>query len=218
MRKVSFNHILGLHMRSQPIEAVCANILRAALPSFSHDHIDGALSGDQEAAGMLAFTNNNMRPLVLSCLYACCPDSAGFREGLADIWGHDGPIVLQNIDNDLLRSMFECGGQPPLDLPKLVTVYRGGQNDFDKLRRGWSWTTDRRVAAWFALRFLGSPLVIKANVRSSSILHGCNERREKEVVIAGGVRRATISGTPGDWEAEAAAWHADATKPYEQVF
>jgi len=218
MRKVSFNDILGLHMRGQPIEAVCANILRAELPSFSHDYIDRALSGDQEAAGMLAFTNNNMRPLVLFCLYACCPHSAGFRVGLNDIWGHDGPIVLQNIDNDLLRSMFESGGQPPLDLPKLITVYRGGQDDFDKLRRGWSWTTHRGVAAWFALRFPENALVVTASVRSSSILHGCNERREKEVVIADGVRRATISGTPGDWEAEAAAWHADATKPYELKF
>jgi hypothetical protein len=156
-----------------------------------------------------------MRPLVLFCLYSCCRNCTGFRQGLADIWGHDGPIVLQTINGNLLRGMFKCGGKPPLDLPKLVTVYRGGRDDLDKLRRGWSWTTDRGVAAWFALRSSGSPLVVSSRVRLSRILHGYDERREREVVIANGVRRATVSGTLADWKAEAAAWKAGAPKPHE---
>jgi hypothetical protein len=94
-----------------------------------------------------------------------------------------------------------------------VTVYRGGRDDIDIVRRGWSWTTQRGVAAWFATRYaIGDPVVVKATVNSSRILHVCDERSEQEVVIRGGVRRAMVSGTPDEWMMEGAAWHASATR------
>ena len=113
--------------------------------------------------------------------------------------------VLQVISGPLLSAMFECGGVRLPDRRGTITVYRGGQDDLEAVRRGWSWTTRRGVAAWFARRF-PQPLVIEARVRPVRILHACDERDEHEVVIAGGARRAAVSGTPDAWMAEATEW------------
>jgi hypothetical protein len=170
------------------------------------------LRGDAEAAISLSLTDNNLRPLVLFCLYAACRNSAGFKAALTDIWSHDGPLLLRAISAPLLSDMFMVGGVRP-EWQGPVTVYRGGQGDIDVVRRGWSWTTERGVAAWFATRYAtkNEPVVVVATVKSSRIVHVCDERIEHEVVIRGGAKRAMISGTPDEWLMEAAAWHANVT-------
>jgi len=211
MRKLSFNSLLSLTLSGNCIE-VCTSALRHELPIFSHPYIDDALSGDAEAAGFLSSTDNNLRPLVLLCVYAACRDSAGFKSALADIWAHDGPRLLRAISAPLLSDMFKVAGVRT-EPQGSVTVYRGGQGDIDVVQRGWSWTTHRGVAAWFATRTAATaePVVLQATVNSSRIVHVCDEREEYEVVIPRGVRQAVISGTPDEWLTEAATWHAGAT-------
>ena len=207
MAKLGINHVLSLHLRGKRVEEVCADFLHKELPLFSHCYIDAALSGDLEACRSLSITDNCCRPLVLVCLYACCRDSDGFKEALSGIWGHDGPLVLREITSSLLVNIFRCGGKVSRELPKSVTVYRGGLGTIDQLRRGWSWTTERGVAAWFAERVAGEPLVIEAKVASARILHMSDARCEREIVMAGGVRRAAVSGTSDSWVTEARTWH-----------
>ena len=210
MRKFNFNSLYSLTF-SRNCVAACASVLRLELPIFSHPYIDDALGGDAEAAGALAVTHNNLRPLVLLCLYATCRNSAGFKSALGDIWAHDGPLLLRAISAPLLSDMFMVGGTRP-DWVGHVTVYRGGQGSIDVVRRGWSWTTQRGVAAWFATQFATvAGLVVEATIDSSRIVHVCDEREEYEVVIRRGVRQAMISGTPDEWLMEGATWHADAT-------
>ncbi len=211
MRKFNFNSFLSLTLSHNPVE-VCAKLLRHELPIFSHPGIDDALRGDAEAAIGLSITDNHLRPLVLLCLFAVCRDSAGFKAAFTDIWSHDGPLVLRAISAPLLSDMFMVGGVRP-EWQGLVTVYRGGQGDIDVVRRGWSWTTQRSVAAWFATRYstIDEPLVVEATVKSSRIVHVCDERDEHEVVIPRGVRGAIVSGTLGEWLMEGAAWHASVT-------
>src|SRR2546421_733149 len=126
MRKCNFNHAMALSLNNQPVEDVCANLLRRRLPAFSHRYIDAALRGDAEAAGNLLITANDLRPLVLLCLYASCCNSSGFKEALVGIWSHDGPLVLRDVNASLLAEMFKCGGVHP-GRQGPVTVYRGGQ-------------------------------------------------------------------------------------------
>jgi hypothetical protein len=211
MRKFNFNHLLSLAFNRKPVE-VCANLLRRELPIFSHPDIDDALRGDAEAAFRLSCTDNNLRPLVLLCLYAACRKSAGFRAAFAEIWLHDGQLVHRAFSGPLLFDMLMVGGVRP-DGRGLITVYRGGQGGIDVLRRGWSWTTQRSVAAWFATRYVTTlePVVVEARINSSRIVHVCNERDEHEVVIPRGVRGAIVSGTLAEWMMEGAAWHARIT-------
>lgn len=208
---LNFNNLVALSFSQNPI-AVCGDLLRRKLPIFSHPDIDAALGGNMEAAIGLSFTDNRLRPLVLLCLYAVCPSSAAFRATFSDIWAHDGPLVVRAISAPLLYQMFMVGGLRP-EWQGPVMVYRGGQGVIDVVRRGWSWTTQRSVAAWYATRYstINEPLVVEATVKSSRIVHVCDERDEHEVVIPRGVRGAIVSGTTDEWMMEGAAWHASVT-------
>ena len=86
MRKFNYNGLFSLTLSPNCIE-VCASVLRRELPIFSHPYIDDALSGDSEAAGYLSITDNNLRPLVLLCLYAACRDRRRFQ---VSVGGHLG--------------------------------------------------------------------------------------------------------------------------------
>jgi hypothetical protein len=214
---LNFNSLFALSSSHNPVE-VCADLLRHKLPIFSHPYIDDALRGDAEAAIDLSVTDNSLRPLVLLCLYAVCRDSAGFKAAFSNIWAHDGPLVLRAISAPLLSDMFMLGGVRP-EWQGPVTVYRGGQGGIDVVRRGWSWTTQRGVAAWFATRYvtIGEPVVVEATVSSMRIVHVCDERNEHEVVIPRGVLGAMVSGTLDEWRMEGAARHTTVTGISEQV-
>jgi len=72
-------------------------------------------------------------------------------------------------------------------LPSEVKVYRGVLTDdinIDKL--GVSWTTDKKVAEMFALRFArlgGTPWLMEGEVYKEDILYFTNAREESEVLI-----------------------------------
>ena len=72
-------------------------------------------------------------------------------------------------------------------LPSEVKVYRGVLTD-DRLRYnlGVSWTTDKKVAEMFALRFAklgGTPYLMEGEVNKEDILYITNAREESEVLI-----------------------------------
>ena len=72
-------------------------------------------------------------------------------------------------------------------LPSEVKVYRGVLTDdinIDKL--GVSWTTNKKVAEMFALRFArlgGTPWLMEGEVNKEDILYFTNAREESEVLI-----------------------------------
>lgn len=72
-------------------------------------------------------------------------------------------------------------------LPSEVKVYRGVLTD-DRLKYnlGVSWTTDKKVAEMFALRFArlgGTPYLMEGEVNKEDILYFTNAREESEVLI-----------------------------------
>ena len=72
-------------------------------------------------------------------------------------------------------------------LPSEVKVYRGVLTD-DRLKYnlGVSWTTDKKVAEMFALRFArlgGTPWLMEGEVYKEDILYFTNAREESEVLI-----------------------------------
>jgi hypothetical protein len=100
--------------------------------------------------------------------------------------------------------MFREGGQrPPADLPDVVRIWRGTSGvDADVAARGESWTLNRDVAAWFAMRRSGgscSPLLLVTDVPRTSLLHYDDQRHEAEVVCMN-VMRPAIDGTPEAWQ------------------
>lgn len=67
-------------------------------------------------------------------------------------------------------------------LPKRVTVYRGGTR---ANQRGWSWTTDREMAKFFANRAVGSTerIISKLVVDKRDVLAYLGGRNESEIVL-----------------------------------
>lgn len=73
------------------------------------------------------------------------------------------------------------------NLPQEVKVYRGVLTD-DRIKYGLgvSWTTDKKVAEMFALRFArlgGTPYLMEGEVNKEDILYFTNAREESEVLI-----------------------------------
>lgn len=101
-----------------------------------------------------------------------------------------------NEDDDYITSLVEYGvglGSPLLGLedserealeamPDFITVYRGC-GSWNEL--GWSWTTDREKARWFAKRAFGPPerLVQRVTVHKKDVLAYLTGRNESEIVL-----------------------------------
>lgn len=67
-------------------------------------------------------------------------------------------------------------------LPPVITIYRGC---IEHNQEGWSWTTDREKARWFANRAFGADerQVLKGTVRKEDVLGYLMGRGESEIVV-----------------------------------
>lgn len=87
----------------------------------------------------------------------------------------DRPERLAIMDSESDLAMYD-------NLPTTVTVYRGVSRK-DRIR-GLSWTTNRKVAEWFARRFdAETPMLCQARVSKQDVIASFTERNESEVVV-----------------------------------
>ena len=89
----------------------------------------------------------------------------------------DGHLVDENGDlaDGENKELFD-------KLPEVVTVFRGSTHK--KGKKGFSWTTDREKAVWFAKRFNrdGIGYVVEGTVAKANVIAYFNRRREAEIV------------------------------------
>jgi hypothetical protein len=135
-----------------------------------------------------------------------------FRAFLKSVWEHDHLLLLRAArTRRRLVSIFRYAGFPvPHYFPNVVTLWRGTSNlSFAKARRGYSWTTDRDTACWFAMRHPmsgGSPLVLSVAVPKNDIALFHDERSEREVLLLKPPLTARIDGDAQDWARGYARW------------
>jgi hypothetical protein len=174
---------------------------------FEWKDAPAAIEGDVEAAENLSFAlENSMRGLVAVGMWRAKVPVAAYRAFLSSVWEHDHDEVIAAAANkQQLRHMFRYAAFPlPSDLPDVVTVWRGtsGQPFKEARKTGYSWTTDRDMACWFAMRFAdnyGYPLVLTANVSKSDIVLFSNERCESEAVIFRTPKSQHVDADISDW-------------------
>ena len=79
------------------------------------------------------------------------------------------------------RMMNEAEIAEFASMPDLITVYRG----FGKAscRQGWSWTTNRAKAVWFADLDGVKPKVVSGVVSKSDVIAYFTRRDESEIVV-----------------------------------
>lgn len=174
---------------------------------FECKHARAAFYGDVEAAFRLSCAlNNDKRGIVAVSMWQCKVKKEAFRAYFSSVWSHDHREVIEAAQTRrTLAYMFRYAAFPlPAELPDVVTVWRGSSAlSFDATRARYSWTTDRDLACWFAMRFAddnGSPLVLAADIAKRDIALFTNERSESEAVLMR-PPAARIDGDVGDWAA-----------------
>jgi hypothetical protein len=169
-------------------------------------HARAAFDGDTDAAFSLSVAlGNYKRGVVAVAMWRAKVPVEAFRAYFSSVWDHDHRHVIDAaISRRTLAHMFRYAAFPlPAELPDVVTLWRGTSKlPLDEARAGYSWTTDRDTACWFAMRFAdfnGSPLVLTAEVAKSDIALFHNERNESEAVLMRPPANVRIDGTIVDW-------------------
>lgn len=168
--------------------------------------VRAAFDGDVKAALALSTAlNNDKRGAVAVAMWRTNVAREAFRVYFSAVWDHDHRYVIEAAENRrTLGHMFRYAAFPiPAELPDVVTLWRGTSKlTIAEAREGYSWTNDRDVACWFAMRFAesnGSPLVLAAEVSKSDIALFHTERSEAEAVLIRKPMDVKVDGTPEDW-------------------
>ena len=126
------------------------------------------------------------------------------RIALSRVWQHDHLEIRRACPS--LRKLNQWWRRATFDvsmLPDPITIWRGTSGlDFFDAVFGLSWSTDRAIACWFAMKNVErfkKPLVLKRTVRRRDVLFYTNERSEQEAVVIE-VSPATTDGDPSDWQ------------------
>jgi hypothetical protein len=138
---------------------------------------DDAMHDNQTRAEMLEWClSNEIRGVFLGYVLGTawvCPKTGslisgwGFdRESIEDAFYGSHPRGLMSLDTDYNHWRRLRRKRRP------ITVWRGVENgNFDHAVHGFSWTSDRAIAEWFAMRsFSGEkPIVVEAQIPPKSI-------------------------------------------------
>jgi hypothetical protein len=169
-------------------------------------HVAPAMAGNIQAAAHLAHAvSNEKRGIVVVEFWKARAPAPAFRELLHEVWLHEHrEVIYASRTRRTLRAMFNYARFDTSQLAQSVRVWRGTcALPFSKAVRGYSWTTDRDVACWFAMRFSDAyknPLVLTAEIEREMIGAYSNERKEREVVLLTPPRNVVIDGDPNDWQ------------------
>jgi len=127
-----------------------------------------------------------------------------YRAFLGATWEHDHRHVIAAAGTRRrLAAMFRYAAFPiPAHIGGTVRVWRGTSAlTIAASRAGFSWSLDRDIACWFAMRFAernGHPLLLVAEISRDAISYHTNERAEDEVVLFKAPSVA-VDGDESDW-------------------
>ncbi len=187
--------------------AILAADLARKLDPVNADLIRAAFDGDVEAAEGLAMSSLSSadRGLVAVLMWRTKVPRPAFAAYLEQVWLFNHLNVKQAAGTRRsLAAMFRYAAFPiPDHLPPVVRVWRGTCGVTARMaERGYSWTTDRNVAAWFACRYAEDQrhaLVLVDDVPKSEIAYFTNERHEQEALLFRQRVGARVDGVHADW-------------------
>ena len=174
--------------------------------AWAKRHVGAAFTGDVSAALALSVAlDNGKRGAVARAMWEAKVPREAYGAYLASVWSHDHGLVIEAAQSrPRLVHMFRYARfELPATLSPLVQVWRGTRHcDLQEAMQGYSWTTDRDVACWFAMRFgdgVKRPLVLTAQVDRADILLFDDARSEREVVLARPPKFVSIDGEVTGW-------------------
>ncbi|MCE9665959.1 hypothetical protein LY622_21240 [Halomonas sp. M5N1S17] len=159
-------------------------------PEWGEAFLADTLAGDTEAAlNLCVAMGNQQRGEAAVALWEMGIPAPAYRAFLQLAWEHDYQHVIEAafLRPVEVSELFDYADFDTSALPERLTVWRGTAGiDYEAAAAGLSWTTNRRMACWFAMRYadrLGSPLVLRREVRREDVAMYSNERVEGEVVL-----------------------------------
>jgi hypothetical protein len=180
--------------------------LENILPTYAARWLRPTFRGDVDAArDLCAALPSYQRGFVARAMWAAKAPVMAYRAYLGEAWDRDQAEVIAAAETrHRLGFMFRYAAFVlPADVPQQVRVWRGVSGvSFSAAVTGYSWTTCRDVACWFALRYSGPtrlPLVITAKVQKGSIARFNSGRIEREAVLFTPPVAAVTDGLPDDW-------------------
>ena len=192
--------------------AMLVHGIKKHMPAYVAEHIEATVQGDADAALSLNVAmSNHERGLVAVALWRAKIPLPAFREFLAATWEHDHRHLIHAAQTRRrLASMFRYAAFIlPSDLPDMVPVWRGTSKlSQAQSARGYSWTTSKEVAYWFARRFAsinGNPLVLAAQAPKSDVAFFTNSRQEHEVVLLAPPKGVRVDSAASDFKAKGGA-------------
>lgn len=188
--------------------ALSADAVEQYADDWAKAHVAGAFAGDAAAAfSLVGALSNEKRGEVACAMWRAKVPRPAYRVYLGGAWEHDHRHVIAAAQTRRrLAFMFRYARFPlPADMPSVVRVWRGTSHlTLGQASRGYSWTTDRDVACWFAIRFSGADAaarVLSATVAKSEIALAHDERGESEIVLMRPPKAITSDGDIECWRA-----------------
>ena len=139
---------------AEGVSAQTRHVLRAKLVNepWCEEHIDAAFAGKvkrpEPDVGVRAIITGPRCRRTSSGRGARISHPGGARRALEP---RSPPCAALSRETLSSRLIYEFGTRPS-GLPKFITLWRGGLCHPRYVARGWSWTTDRNTACWFAVR------------------------------------------------------------------
>lgn len=185
-------------------------------------YVAPAFAGDVEAALILSVAlEDSERGHVAVMMWRAKVPLGAFRAFLSSVWDHDHRhLIRAAATRRTLGHMFRYAAFPlPADMPERVTLWRGTSVlSLNEAKAGYSWTTERDVACWFAMRFENpAPLVLATEVAKTDIALFGTERDESEAVLMRPPVKAWIDGTQTDWIDASARRQAKHARPMRSL-
>ena len=195
--------------------AISTDYFNRICKPFEIEGMEAAFDGDIEAAlGLAISLNNDVRGLMAVAMWRAKVPREAFRAYFSSVWGHDHRYVTRAaVTRRRLAYMFRYAAFPiPDEVPDVIRVWRGTSKlNLDEAQQGYSWTNDRDIACWFAMRFAdinGAPLVLTAEAAKSDIALFTNAREESEALLIRPPATVKIDGDVTDWQRRYAAYEA----------
>lgn len=151
---------------------------------------DGVLRGaPKQALELAASVTPEMRGTLAVSLWQSNVPPSAYRVFLDEVWSKYHGAVIDHVRSRkrLIQMFLHADFSLPTDWPDQITLWHGA-NKISPLKaaKGYSWTTSKDVACWFAMRFDSDPstcMVLKTTVSKSQIVYFSDDRSESEVLL-----------------------------------
>ena len=182
--------------------------LRKLTPPRAEEDLTRVLAGDADWVDSLLFkASNKDREKIAHAIWRLGVGTDVLRATIEAAWRHDHRFCLAAFGWDMMKA-FRDAEFPTDHLPEQLTIWRGvswPKVNGPEEDTGLSWTLNRDIACWFALRLpndQNEPFVIRRVVDRASVLAHITSRDEDEIIVEPiDMETWEVDGDLKDWQA-----------------